>query len=52
MTAKADGPKIDAMPAEELLARTRAKIIDPFMVPQKQTRIHYNYTQWVGGLLL
>ncbi len=52
MTAKAAGSIIDAMPAEDLLARTRAKIIDPTMVTQEQALLHYNYTQWVGGLPL
>ncbi|SEF11756.1 hypothetical protein SAMN04489740_4139 [Arthrobacter alpinus] len=45
MTAKAAGSIIDAMPAEDLLARPRAKIIDPTMVAQEQAELHYNYTQ-------
>lgn len=52
MTAKAVGSILDVMDAEELLARTRAKIIDPAMITQEQAQLHYNYTQWVGGLPL
>ncbi|WP_269939969.1 hypothetical protein [Arthrobacter sp. HY1533] len=52
MTAKAAGSIIDAMPEEELLARTRAKIIDPAMITEEEGERHYKYTQWVGLLPL
>lgn len=52
MTAKAAGSIIDAMDAEELLARTRAKIIDPAMITEEEGERHYKYTQWVGLLPL
>lgn len=50
----ADGEKadIDELPAEQILERTRAKIIDPATITQEHAEAHFNYTQWVGRLPL
>ncbi|WP_125616780.1 hypothetical protein [Specibacter cremeus] len=52
MTAKAGRSILDAMDAGEMLARTRAKIIDPATVSKEDAERHYNYAQWVGALPL
>jgi len=52
MTAKTGLSILDQMPAEELLAKTTAKIIDPTLITEEDGERHYKYTQWVGLLPL
>jgi hypothetical protein len=50
LAAESEPPGIDQLPVEQLLERTRAKIIDPATVTQEQAETHFNYAQWVGRL--
>lgn len=50
LAAESERPGIDQLPVEQLLERTRAKIIDPASVTQEQAETHFNYAQWVGRL--
>jgi len=52
MIAKTTRSILDAMPAEELLAKTVAKIIDPTLITEEEGERNYKYTQWVGLLPL
>ena len=52
MIAKTTRSVLDAMPAEDILAKTVAKIIDPTKITEEEGERHYKYTQWVGLLPL
>ncbi|MFF2296824.1 hypothetical protein [Arthrobacter sp. NPDC058127] len=52
LVAEGERVDIDELPAEQLLERTRAKIIDPATITQEHAEAHFNYTQWVARLPL